>query len=176
MDAKLDLTSEKQELSSYFTRYKARHSQDAKPDTDNDETRTQNRGTQAGLLAEGRAADGGGGERGRVGHGHGEGDRRVAQDGEESGGCREVDHEGDRVLPDQDEAEPAPERGEGSPVDLAAVLGTGGRRRRRRLEGLVPEDRAPPHEGIGGAPDETDGDHLFYVADHLRLELVVRRG
>jgi len=78
-------------------------------ETEDDESGTEESTGEVGALAEEDAEDGGGGEGGGVGDGDGEGERGVGEDGEESGGGREVDEERDRVLPNGEKLHPVSE-------------------------------------------------------------------
>lgn len=78
-------------------------------------------------------SDSGGCKGGGIGHGHGQGNRGVAENGEESSGGREVNEKGDRVLPDEEELDPVSEDDED-----AVEWSEGGIVPARRFENLFP--------------------------------------
>ncbi|KAF4384788.1 hypothetical protein G4B88_007096 [Cannabis sativa] len=77
-----------------------------KPNTQNNQNRTKESKTQVSAFPQDHAEYGGGGECGGVGDGHGQRDWGVTQNRKESGGGREVDEEGNDVLPDGEELDP----------------------------------------------------------------------
>ncbi|CAB4288427.1 unnamed protein product [Prunus armeniaca] len=116
---------------------------DTKPNSQNNQSRTEQSEAEVGLFPQEPPKDGSGGKRRRIGDWHGQGDWGVAEYSEESSGGREVNEEGDCVLPDREELEPALEGSEKLVVNSAGLglgLGRGG-----GFEGLVPEESAAAH-------------------------------
>lgn len=133
----------------------------ANPNTQDDQSRTEEGETDAHLFAKDHRRDGCGGERGGVGHRHGDGDGGAAQHVEESGGGGQVDQERDGVLPRQEEVDP--------PEDVAeeAAPGAVARRARSKLELPVPDESPAAHDGVGSTPHDPYGDHLLHVPGHI---------
>lgn len=122
---------------------------DADPDAEDDERGAEDCVPRSDALAECRGGGGRGGEGDGVGDGDGDGDGRGAEEREEGRGRAQVGGERRRVLPRQEQGRPPPE-------DVAA--GGGGTR------AAVPDERAPPHQRVRGAPHQTHRNHAHRVA------------
>jgi len=123
---------------------------DADPDAKDDERGAEDSGRGSDALAEGGGGGGRGGEGDGVGDGDGNGDGRGAEEREEGCGRAQVGGERRRVLPRQEQGRPPPEH-----VAAGRVGGTGA---------AVPDERAPPHERVCGAPHQTHRHHARRVA------------
>ena len=121
---------------------------DADPDTEDDERGAERGRRGAHVLTKNYGGDGRGGKGDGVGGGHGDGDGSGTEERKEGRGCAQVGSERRRVLPRQEEGRPPPE-------DAA---GWGG------ASAAVPDERAPPHERVGGAPHQTHCHHARRVA------------
>ena len=130
----------------FFTSSRLR---DADPDAKDDERGAEDCVPRSNALAEGCGGGGRGGEGDGVGDGDGDGDGRGAEEREEGCGRAQIGGERRRVLPRQEQGRPPPE-------DVAAGGGGAG--------AAVPDERAPPHERVGGAPHQTHCHHARRVA------------